>query len=157
MSDAWRGDAVIVDCDGTLADVSSILHHLVPSLPGYRGHKDYDAFHKASVWVPPIHSTLEYVAAHRDAGRGILIMTARRQQWEPHTRGWLATHNVAYDYLFMRANHDDRPDHAVKADMLRKARLMGWNPTFAIDDNPSIVKLWRMEGLNTTEVPGWVD
>ena len=54
---AWRGDAVILDMDGTLADVTAIRHHVILGHPGNRGYKDFDKFHKASVLVPadPIH------------------------------------------------------------------------------------------------------
>ena len=152
----WRGPAVIVDCDGTLVDVTSIRHHVVPGLPGWAGRKDFDAFHKASVWCPPIHSTLAAVEEHRAAGRAILIMTARMRRWEPHTRGWLATHSVRFDHLFMRTDGDRRPDTVVKAELLAQARAMGWDPTHAIDDNPSVVGLWESEGLDVTVVPGWV-
>lgn len=152
---AWRGDAVILDMDGTLADVTAIRHHVILGHPDNRGYKDFDKFHRASVWCPPIQSTLNAYREHRAAGHGILVMTARKERWRPHTAGWLAAHNVWHDALYMRGDADDRPDAAVKADLLRIARQQGWNIIHAYDDNPSIVKLWEMEGIPCTVVPGW--
>lgn len=153
----WRGDAVIFDVDGTLCDVTSIRHHLIPSLPGWRGVKDFDAFHQASVWCPPIIETVAALHAARDAGLGVIIMTARMRKWEAHTRGWLAMHVGWFDALHMRADGDFRADAAVKADLLRDVRAAGWNVTHAWDDNPSIVKLWQMEGIPVTVVDGWIE
>lgn len=154
---AWRGDATIFDVDGTLCDVTTIRHHVMLTHPDNRGHKDFPAFHRASVWCPPITATVTAVHAERDAGRGVLVMTARARQWEPHTRGWLATHGVDFDALYMRNDGDYRPDTAVKAEMLHQAKQQGWNIIRAWDDNPSVVKLWEMEGIPVTVVPGWAE
>lgn len=155
MPEHPRDPAVIVDVDGTLCDVTTIRHHVVLTHPDNRGYKDFNAFHHASVWCPPIAATVAEVKTHRDAGRAILIVTARKERWRPHTTGWLEG-IVEFDELHMRADDDDRPDAAVKADILQRIRARGWDVVHAIDDNPSIIKLWRMEGIPVTEVPGWI-
>jgi phosphoglycolate phosphatase-like HAD superfamily hydrolase len=151
-----RGDAAIFDVDGTLCDVTSIRHHVVLSHPENKGYKDFEKFHRASVWCPPIRATLDAVREHQAKGHGIIVVTARKERWRPETTGWLEG-LVEYDELWMRADADDRPDYAVKADLLRKIRARGWNVVRAFDDNPSIIKLWRMEGIETTVVPGWIE
>jgi hypothetical protein len=152
--DAWRGDAVLVDVDGTLVDVSSVRHHVILTHPENRGYRDYDAFHRSASWCPPIRAVVDAVAAEKACGRAVLIMTARKEAWKPHTIGWLDG-LVEWEEIYMRADCDDRPDAAVKADLLRKVRARGWNVVRAYDDNPSIIKLWKMEGIPVIEVPGW--
>ena len=55
---------------------------------------------------------------------------------------------------FMRGNDDNRKDYEVKKDMLNTIRK-NWEVIYAVDDNPSIIKLWTEEGIPTTIVDGW--
>ena len=63
-------DAVIADLDGTLCDVSGILHHLEGE------ERNFAAFHAASADCPPAEAVVDAVrAAHADR-RGILSSPA---------------------------------------------------------------------------------
>ncbi len=53
-------------------------------------------------------------------------------------------------------DHDGRPDVEVKADILARIRRT-WTVVAAVDDNPSVVGLWRSHGIPTHVVPGWDD
>ena len=55
----------------------------------------------------------------------------------------------------MRADDDYRPDYEVKAEMLKTMRDSGFDPKIAVDDRPSVVKMWRDEGLTCFDVGGW--
>lgn len=145
-----KPDAIIVDMDGTLANVSSIRHYVKRP----RNEKDFDSFHKASIFVPPNKAPLELVKhAHAD-GLFVFVVTARKSMWEQSTRMWLAKHKVPYDALCMRGNKDSRKDVEVKKDILGLIRATH-RPVLAIDDNPSIIDLWSKEGIMTYVVPGW--
>lgn len=146
-----KPDAVIIDMDGTLADVSSIRHHV-------RQHpKDFDAFHAASVDVPTnINAVLIARAAHR-RGVDVLIVTARRERWRHHTAWFLALHGIPSDALIMRGDKDGRSDVEVKRDMLNSIIRKAWTPVLAVDDNPSVIALWESEGIPTVVIPGWED
>lgn len=144
-------EAVIVDVDGTLCDVTGIRHYVTAD-PIKR---NFEAFHKASALCPPISDTLHWVDAHRDAGRAILVVTARKQKWEYLTQVWLRKWGVEHDGLFLRANADERRDDAVKTDILSAIRGLGYNVVAAIDDNPTVIKLWEREQIPVTVVPGW--
>ena len=149
------GPAAIVDVDGTLVDVTGARHYVVPGLPGWLGHKDYDKFHKASIWCPLIQSTVDLVNSLHRENVAILVVTARKERWRSLTRDHIQD-AVPYRRIYMRADGDDRPDPAVKGDILRRIRAEGWTVTHAIDDNPSIIELWQMEGIpNIVTVPGW--
>lgn len=150
-----KPNAVIVDMDGTLADVSSIRHHLTTfDATKRRVIKHFDRFHEESVNVPPHSHVVDQVLRAHMLGTKILIVTARRWQWRHHTAWWLAMHGVPSDALFMRGNDDNRPDVEVKQDILNTIRK-AWNPIHAIDDNPSVIALWQREGISTTIIEGW--
>ena len=147
--------AVIFDMDGTLANVSSIRHHLTTfEATKRRVIKHFDRFHAESVNVPPHSHVVNAAQVAKMLGNDVLIVTARKHQWRHHTAWWLAMHGVPSDALFMRANNDNRPDYLVKKDMLATIRK-AWNPIYAWDDNPAIIQLWEEENIPHTVVEGW--
>jgi FMN phosphatase YigB (HAD superfamily) len=149
--------AVIFDMDGTLADVSSIRHHLkFYEESKKRVIKHFDRFHSDSVDVPPHRHVLNAAQMAHMMGNAVLVVTARKHMWRNQTAWWLAMNNVPSDMLMMRDDEDNRKDYEVKKDMLKIIR-QGYDVIHAWDDNPSIVKLWKEEGIPTTIVEGWGD
>jgi phosphoglycolate phosphatase-like HAD superfamily hydrolase len=143
--------AVIADVDGTLADVSTILHHVAKG----RGTRDFHAFHTASAHVPPHRQALDFVERYHAAGHTILVVTARMQKYEQLTRTWLNQHlTVPFEGPFMRRNGDRRVDYIVKKEIHRYL-ARHFDIRAAIDDNPSIIELWKELGIPAETVPGW--
>ena len=68
-------------------------------------------------------------------------------------------HAGAHEYLgelyMMRGDQDYRPDYEVKQEMLDRMRKEGLDPKISVDDRPSVVKMWRQNGLTTFDVGGW--
>ena len=62
--------------------------------------------------------------------------------------------NVPSDMLMMRGDEDHRKDYLVKKDRLYTIR-QAYNVIHAWDDNPSIIELWKEEGIPCTVVEGW--
>jgi len=144
-----RRKAVIVDMDGTLADVRSIRHHVITK------PKDFDAFHAASEFVPPNQQAIDYVIEHHGTGHIILVVTARMQKWEPATRRWLDRFMpVPFDGPFHRQDGDTRPDIQVKRE-IHKYLSRHYDIRGAVDDNPNVIALWDELGIPTTIIPGW--
>jgi mRNA-degrading endonuclease RelE of RelBE toxin-antitoxin system len=149
-------DAMIVDMDGTLADVRGIRHHIVPPDPMPKGwYKDFHAFHRESVNAPLNHSVRDQVLRAHMMGTKILIVTARKHMYRHHTAMFLAIHDIPSDALYMRGDKDGRPDYEVKKDILWKIRKRGYNVIHAIDDNDNVIKLWKSEGIPVTEIEGF--
>jgi phosphoglycolate phosphatase-like HAD superfamily hydrolase len=143
---------VIVDVDGTLADVSGIRHYVLDDPQ----RKLFAKFHGASGLVPPIAEVAAATRALHTAGLTIIILTSRREQWRHTTRRWLTKWEIPFHALGMRADHDDRRDDDVKRDLLIRMRhLYGVEPVLAIDDNPTVIALWRSLDIPTVRVPGW--
>lgn len=144
--------AVIVDVDGTLADVSGIRHYVLDD----PRNKDFHAFHAAASYVPPMTGVPELVRALHAQGYAILIVTSRKEMWRYRLKVWLRKWEVPFDAIGMRADHDGRRDDDVKRDLFIRARRMGFDPVLALDDNPAVIALWRQLCIPTVVVPGWV-
>ena len=142
--------AVIIDVDGTLANVSGIRHHVMAR------PKRFDRFHAESVDCPPNQQAVDIARAAHAAGQAVLVVTARRAMWRHHTAWFLALHGIPSDALIMRGNDDHRPDVEVKRDILWQIRTR-WTPVLAVDDNPKVLALWESEGIPTVVIPGWED
>ena len=145
-----RRHAIIFDMDGTLADVSSIRHFV-------RGKfRNFDAFHRSSLWVPPHDSVLEMAFDTHKAGMKIVIVTARSGLYREVTQAWLDKYNVPYDNIYMRPEGDSRKDSIVKAEIL-KSILEDYDIVHCVDDNPNVAQVWKDAGIITTVVPGFDD
>ena len=142
--------AALFDMDGTLADVSGIRHYV----RGPRKSKDFDSFHALSVDCPPHQWVVEMARGFSNQGIDVVIVTARKAKWRGPTAWFLAQNDVPSAALFMRADKDGRPDVEVKRDILAAIRRT-WVPVVAVDDNPSVIALWKSEGIPTIIVPGW--
>jgi phosphoglycolate phosphatase-like HAD superfamily hydrolase len=145
-----KPNAVIFDMDGTLADVSGIRHHVMG------GKQNFDAFHAASIDVPPIQQAVDLAHQARADGHAVIVVTARRAKWRSLTSFWLAMHEIPSDALFMRHDFDERCDAEVKKDILDRIRLR-WTPVLAVDDRPTVCAMWRSQGIPTVVIPGWLE
>lgn len=149
-----KPQAIIFDMDGTLCNVSSIRHHLIPTDPRFKGKKDFDAFHSESVNCPP-HTHVWYAfksAQHR--GLKVIVVTARQEKYRAHTSWWLSEQGLLPDEHHHRQNGDFRKDVEIKREILEDLRKR-YDIVQAWDDNPAIIELWKSEGIDTVEVPGW--
>jgi hypothetical protein len=144
-----RQKAVIADMDGSLVNVTSVLHH-VKKKP-----KDFQAFHSSTINCPPNQQAIDFCQRHWDTGHIVLIVTARMQMWRASTVDWLDTHlPVPYDGPFHRADGDIRPDVAVKMEIYHYLNRV-YDIRYACEDNPRVVSLWEGFGIPTEVVPGW--
>lgn len=144
--------AHVFDMDGTLADVSEMarVHLDLRMAAGLR--KDFDAFHAASIDAPPNRWVLDALLDSYAADIPVLVVTARMLDHLDVTNRWLERHRAPFDRLYMRAQHDYRPDREVKADIHAQILADGFTVAHAWDDNPTILALWTSLGIPTTAV-----
>ena len=136
---------VIVDIDGTVADLDHRLHTIATP-----GQKDFREFHARVKDDKPLTVVIEWVQALYGEGMGIIFVSGRGDECAIATEDWLMQHCPKYDFLFMRRGGDYRPDQDVKRDiynMLPKDKI-----AFAIDDRPRICTLWRELGVKVFPV-----
>jgi len=148
---------VIVDMDGTLANIGHRLHHL----EGRK--KNWPAFAKG-VKNDLLNGDIMFiVGALYAAGAKILVASGRMESQRADTVEWLDGHRmsarsnyrdalVLYEKLYMRKEGDFRPDDVIKLEILKQMHEDGYSPTMAIDDRDRVVEAWRSAGLRCLQV-----
>ena len=130
---------VLVDVDGTLADVRHRLQHI-------RGgkRKNWKAFFEAMDRDTPIASTIDWV---KDLAKTheIVIITGRPEHYRARTIAWLQRQGVPFSDIFMRRDGDRRPDYDMKREAL--ARWGKDRIALVIEDRPPVCDMWTREGV----------
>lgn len=163
----------IFDIDGTLANATHRLHHIMPDpnkiyeLPF---KKDWETFLSdemvaqdtaiPEVWQ--ILTSLCYEPRNR-----ILFITGRPEAQRQTTWNWLMDQScehraeIAFMWqrehrrsplLYMRKDGDRRPSPIVKEELLMRARSDGYNPVMAFEDRKEDTAMWRRNGLLCLQV-----
>lgn len=142
--------AAIVDVDGTLAVVKHLAHLVV----GPR--RDLDTFHVKVADVPVNNGVLREVKKIHRGKVDIFIVTARPNAHRQMTLRWLKQRGVPFKELIMRRDGDGRSSAVMKRDVVRGLKAKGYSIVKAWDDEPDVVMMLRSEGIDTTQVPGWI-
>jgi hypothetical protein len=135
---------VLVDMDGTLADVSHRVHHVRG-----RGRKDWPAFFRGMAKDPPNEVVAGWVRNLKPEYT-IVILSGRPSNYAGATVEWLRRHRIPFDHLLMRPAGDHRPDHVVKQELMQT--LPRERIAFVIDDRASVCRMWRGQGLRVFQV-----
>lgn len=127
--------AIICDIDGTLAKMSG------------RSPYDWKRVGEDAVNMPIYNIYAEYY------GKATLILlSGRNSVCRPETEEWLSRNEIVYDYLYMRAENDDRKDWIVKEEIYRNHIQGKYNVLFVLDDRNQVVEMWREKGLVCLQV-----
>lgn len=136
--------AIIVDLDGTLTNVDHRLHHI------QKEPKDWNTFNHhvegdaLNIWCAQI------ITAMRNSGYKTVLLTGRREKYRDKTEAWLKKHDIQYEVLHMRKDHEDsfrRPDHQIKRDIYQKEIAPKYNVLFVLEDRLKVVRMWREIGV----------
>ncbi|MFC6086053.1 phosphatase domain-containing protein [Sphaerisporangium aureirubrum] len=128
----------LVDIDGTLA------------LKGDRSPYDWDRVGEDLPNLPVIL----VVQALIQADHRVAYLSGRKERCRRQTELWLATHVGHWDRtegLWMRPDHDNRPDFRLKRDIYRR-HFAHQEITGVIDDRKTVVAMWRSLGLTVLQV-----
>jgi hypothetical protein len=139
-----RKDIVIVDIDGTLADVQHRLHHLKGP-----GKTNWGKFFRDAHKDEPVEIVARWVNNLAPEYTAILI-TGRPEECRKDTEAWLAKHGIRYRKLHMRSTGDHRPDTIVKKELLEK--VGPGRVAFVIDDRPPVCDMYRECGMRVFQV-----
>lgn len=143
---------IIVDLDGTLADIQHRLHFIKD------GEKpNWDGFNAACVDDIKVHPVAQTVDLFRNFGAvKVCIMTGRSQRYIEETVDWLRSRKIPYDALVMRAQGDFRSDTEVKKEMYAQYFQNGFEQRrkvyFVLEDRDKVVAMWRELGLTCFQV-----
>ncbi len=133
--------AIIVDLDGTLADVSHRRPFLDETPP------DWKSFNESCI-VDPVNGWCKSLVLAMYFQRVAVIVTSGRwEEFRDASRTWLDDNGIPFAFLYLRQNGDQRSDAIVKEEILNKEILPRFDVLFAVDDRKSVVEMWRRNGI----------
>lgn len=135
---------VIVDMDGTLADVNHRLHWIRG--PGKKNWKRFFEEQKHDEPNPDIVDQVRQLAKSHE----IVIVTGRPDKYQHETAKWLRKYKIPCSRIFMRPAGDHRPDYVVKKEILNQ--IGPQQVVLVFDDRPQVCDMYRREGLKVVEV-----
>lgn len=142
--------AAIIDIDGTIANTD----HRLPLLKnGNYTPEDWEKFIDAQLDDQPNPWCVAIVKAMHKAGYKIIFVTGRYYSEFKNTDSWLKKHLPKYLHkyvLLMRTDTDKRPDYESKEQIIKSIQDT-YDILFAIDDKPSVVKMFRSIGIPCLE------
>jgi len=154
--------AIIVDVDGTLADMR-----------GIRGPFEWDKVHLDKPHQDVIDLVKDLAGVEEidqlkyfdDGTSGerftkipkykIIITTGRDGVCEEATRKWLKDNGVCFYDFYIRKAGDFRKDNIIKSEIYMDHIRPKYDVKFVIDDRDQVVEMWRSLGLRVLQVaPG---
>lgn len=128
-----RPDAIIVDIDGTIAEL------------GPRSPYDHSKVH---LDIPREHVIITVQSLIRGNWHDLIFLTGRKEECRKQTKDWL---NKFFDInyaLHMRADDDNRPDYEFKREVYETLIQPIYNVMVVFDDRPSVIRnCWKPLGL----------
>lgn len=141
---------VICDIDGTLAD-GKHRRHWVAQKP-----KDWKSYFAEMDKDTPIMDTIDKVMDFEGKGYEIILLSGRPEDYREVTENWLDKTfkgYMPYKTIIMRRSGDSRPDDIVKQEIYGKYFKVNNYPVHCvIDDRPSVIRMWRSNGLEVIDV-----
>lgn len=148
---------VLCDIDGTLADIKHRLH-FVKDNPE---KKDWKSFFDAMWDDTPRLETIDKLMQYEEKGHPIILISARPEDYREVTEAWLEARVFkgyeAHLTLFMRKSGDKRPDTDVKQEIYDKYFKDKYPIEVVFDDRPSIIRMWRSNGVNVEDVGAGIE
>lgn len=138
---------VLVDLDGTLADVEH-RRHLVQG-----PKKDWKGFFNLIPSDPVRMEVSTQIIQLYNQGYNIIYVSARPESYREMSLNWLTQHGLGFGWtLLMRRDDDGRPDTLVKQGIL-DTYFPDKSKIFKVfDDRPSVIRMWRGNGLEVVDV-----
>jgi len=139
----------VFDVDGTLMDINHRRHFVSGEKKDWKSFFDFMQFDTINDHV------FQLAHALKNDGYEIVVVSGRNERHREITEHQLAFGKLEYKTLIMRPDDNYEPDHVFKKEILDKMREAGIDPQFAVDDRPTVVRMWRDNGVPVFDVGGW--
>lgn len=147
-----KKSVILCDLDGTLCDIEHRLHFVKGET------KDWKSFFNGIPEDKPRQDVVDRVISEYNKGKEIIFVSARPDTYKKETMDWLTKHNLSFCItLIMRGGTDRRPDTEVKKDILNRYFKDKSVIDYVIDDRPSVIRMWKEEGLDVVDVGSGVE
>ncbi len=141
-----KKNIVICDIDGTVADTDHRTHFV------QQDPKDWKGFFEAMVDDPVREDIRELLRQLHADGKTIVFVSGRPENYREFTEKWLMMNGFDFAWgLLMRGAKDSRPDTEVKKEIFDRY-FAGKEVVKVIDDRPSVIRMWREQGLEVLDV-----
>lgn len=143
-----KDSCVIVDIDGTVANLDHRLHYV------HGEKKDWRTFLSKCHLDTPNHDVYLIAESFCDTtGSDLVFCSGRGNEYRDKTETWLKEYGMPYEQLIMRQERDYRQDTIVKEQILDFEIKTIYREVLAVfDDRQSVVDMWRKRGLRTLQV-----
>jgi predicted nucleotidyltransferase len=128
--------AIIVDIDGTIADISG------------RSPYDYSKVFDDA----PIAEVCALVANMKEAGYHIIYLSGRPESTRQDTLKWLKKYSMPEGPLYLSADKDKRSSTIIKTETYNAHIKDKYAVQFALEDRGKNVKAWRELGIRCLQV-----
>lgn len=147
--------AIIVDIDGTIADLEHRLHYVKRP----KKDKDYKSFFAEMHKDTPKKEVIDIIIS-LSKDYHIVFLTGRPEKCRSVTTWWLWNHIPESKYSFnwgmlMRPDDDSTPDAELKAQIYEEQIKKRFDVIAVFDDRQSVVDMWRKKGLICFQVDQW--
>ena len=141
----------VFDVDGTLMNIQHRRHYVSGPDKDWKSFFDYMQFDTINDHV------FQLAHALNNDGYEIVVVSGRNERHREITEQQLAFGKLDYKTLIMRPDDNYDPDFVFKKQILDTMRESGLDPQFSVDDRPSVVQMWRENGVPCFDVGGWHD
>lgn len=145
--------AIIVDVDGTIADISHRLHFVKRP----NKERDFKSFFAEMHKDKPKKNVIEVIESLW-FGAEIIFVTARPEKYRKVTENWLFEHcelSGTLPTLFMAPDKLGVRDEVFKAELYEKKIKPKYRVIAVFDDRQRVVDMWRKKGLTCLQVDQW--
>lgn len=136
-----KSKAIIIDIDGTLANVDHRLHLLPDNMKKFLSNEEISK-DSLNEWCSEILWSIKLTRIE------IIFCSGRMESARETTCEWFERNDIMYPHnMFMRGLSDYRADHIVKRELYERYIEPFYEIIFVIDDRSSVVNMWRDLGL----------
>jgi predicted kinase len=153
-----KKNTVVVDLDGTLANIEHRLHYVQNSPPNWQ------AFFRECPKDTPNDWCVELIRSMLLVGKDVIVVSARSKEVEKESIEWVRNAILGkpgteplylgkLDVQLVREEKDSTPDQILKKkwlDNFGKDRIL-----FAVDDRQRVVQMWRDNGIVCLQCAYW--
>lgn len=139
--------AIIVDLDGTLANIDHRLYYVKD-----KDQKGWEEFFQHISNDTPNMAVYDMLQVMHQSGYAILLVSGREEKWRDATETWLKKFHIPYTWLLMRPFGDYRDDTEIKEEIYTRYIQPYFNVSFCVDDLPSVCRKWRELGLTCFQI-----
>lgn len=134
--------AVIIDCDGTLANNASDAQKFL-----HGKKKDFTGFYKSIENAEVNQDVVELAKTYRKNGVNSILLTGREDSHANELVQFVEKSGAPISKVIAKRNGDFRPDYEFKAEAAKKLNDENLKIVGAVDDRPQSVDFWNKSGV----------